>query len=774
MLRLVTLGAAFLERDGARIEAASAHRKGLALLALLAAAGDRGVTRDTAMALLWPESDEERARTSLRQLVHSLRNQLDASILRLASPDLRLDPQVISSDVADFRAALDGGDPATALSHYAGPFLDGFHLRGGDELERWVAAERAALAQAATGALEELAVAAGERGDVAGAVGWWRRLAAAEPLSTRAALGLMRALDASGERAAALQHAQIHELMLAEELGDQPDPAVGALVAELRAGTVPRPAPAAAPRTAVPGEAEADVGGDGTVAPTRPIAAPALSPRARRAGRFVLPLAAVIVVSGMVLGAGIGLPAGWRAPPILDASVAVLPLVNTSGSTAGDAISDGLTDNLITALAGVPGVRVIARTSAFAFRNSGADLRVIADSLRVTTVLEGTVQRAGDRLKVNVQLVRAADATVLWAATYDRELSDFFAVQDEITAAIVVALSGRLAARTAPSSRRVPDVRAYEAYLRGRHILTSRIDREAITVAEGYFTEALQHDPLLAEAYAGLSDVHTRRAVLSFAPARSSYARARAAALRALELDSTLAAAHTSLGHAWCAADADWQRAEDAFRRAIALDPSYTFGRLPFTVCLLAQGRFVDAEQQLGIARHHDPLAPAISNLAGRLYVAWQRPDEAITHLYQALELSPRMDLAWQQLGHAYLQKGMTAAAVEAMERAAALSGARDSAHLAYAHAVTGRQDLAAQILDAVLASPHADLLALSIALAYTGLGDDDRAFAWLERGVAQAGSMNMRLESGFRRLHGDPRWERLASGQTGAPPPRP
>jgi TolB-like protein/DNA-binding SARP family transcriptional activator len=763
MLRLRTLGCCFLERDGVRIEAASAHRKGLALLALLAAAGERGVSRDAAMALLWPESDEERARTSLRQLVHSLRTQLHAPLL-LASPELRLDPEVIGSDVAAFRAALDAGDAATAISHYGGPFLDGFHPRGGAELERWVAAERATLAQSASRALEQLAVAAAERGDLAGAVGWWRRMAAAEPLSTRAALGLMRALDASGERAAALQHARVHELMLAEEIGDEPDPTVSALAAELRAGTAPRPPVIGLPvAAALPGEGASHLEEDGPVAQVRPLAGPGLTPRMRRRVQLVLSVAAVLVVA-----TGITLTTGRRAPQTLDASVAVLPLVNTSGSASDDAIADGLTDNLITALAGVSGIRVIARTSAFAFRNSVTDLRLIADSLRVATVLEGTVQRAGDRLKVNVQLVRAADATVLWAARYDRELSDFFAVQDEITVAILTALSGRLAARTAPPPRRVPDVHAYELYLRGRHIFTTRTDRAAVALAEGYFTEALQHDPLLAEASAGLSDVHTRLAVFGFAPARDSYSRATAAALRALELDSTLAAAYTSLGHAWCAADFDWQRAEDAFRRAIALEPAYTFGRLPFAVCLLGQSRFAEAEQQLSIARHYDPLAPAISNLAGRVYVAWQKPDQAIAQLKQALELNPHMDLAWQQLGHAYLQKGMTAEAVDAMERAAALSGARDSAHLAYAHAITGRHVLAAQILDSVLTSPAVELLAHHIALAYTGLGNDDQAFLWLERGLAQAGSLGMRVESGFRRLHSDPRWERLTSRQNG------
>jgi TolB-like protein/DNA-binding SARP family transcriptional activator len=557
MLRLITLGACFLERDGARLEAASAHRKGLALLALLAASGERGVSRDTAMALLWPDSKEARARTSLRQLVHSLRTQLNAPDLLLASPELRLDPGAITSDVVAFRAALDAGAAAAAMSHYGGPFLDGFHLRGGDELERWVATERAALAQAAARALEQLAVAADDTGDTAGAVRWWRQLAEAEPLSTRAALGLMRALDASGERAAALQHARVHELMVAEELGGAPDPSVSALAAELRAAPAERPQPV--PAAAVTRAAA-------TPAATTPAAAatPATDHRSalrmRRRVRFVLPLAAGLVMAAGIVAGGVMLAGGRHAAPATDPSVAVLPLANTSGSAADDAISDGLTDNLITALAGVPGVRVIARTSAFAFRNSGTDLRVIADSLGVAHVLEGGVQRAGGRIKVNVQLVRAADVTVLWAATYDRELRDFFAVQDEITAAIVAALSGRLAAQGEPTPRRVPDIQAYELYLRGRHIFTASTDRNAIALAEGYFTEALEHDPLLAEAYAGLSDIHTRRAVFGFAPARESYARAEAAALRALSWTArwlpltrpwaTPGAWHTSTGSA--------------------------------------------------------------------------------------------------------------------------------------------------------------------------------------------------------------------------------
>lgn len=784
VLRLVTFGACYLERDGARLEAASAHRKGLALLALVAAAGDRGVGREAAMALLWPDSDEERARTSMRQLVHSLRTRLDAPNLLSSTPELRLDPQAITSDVGDFRAALRAGDLSAAVGHYGGDFLEGFHLRGAGELERWISGERTALAQEASRAFEELAVRAEREGDAREAVGWWRRLAAAEPLSARAATGLMRALDASGERAAALQHARVYELLVAEELGDVPDASVSALADELRG----RPPVSPGTGVARPGELPAKPSGDGSIggerqepgpgavdrAPVEGTAEAATEvgagpvDRAHATGREPGPRwRLALVVSAAVLLAALGLQVGRRGPPVPSAgppSVVVLPLVNTSGDPLDEAMSDGLTDNLISALATVPGLRVIGRTSAFAFKRSGLDLRVIADSLRVSAVLEGSLQRSGEQLKVNVQLVSARDATVLWSGIYDRRLRDLFAVQDEITGAIVQSLSARLNPGPPPGGRVVQDMEAYESYLRGRQIFTTRTEPEAIDLAESHFREALRRDPTLAEAHSGLSDVYTRRAVFGFAPPGDSFQRAKAAALRALELDSTLAAAHTSLGHARCVADYDWQGAGEAFERAVALEPGYTFGRLPYAICLASQGRFEEAERQLEIARDFDPLALAVSNVAGRLYVAWRRPAQAILHLRHALELSPQMDLAWQQLGHAHLLEGRVPEAVAALERAAALSGARDSLHLAYAHAVTGQGADAEAILDSVLAAPGVDALAYHVALAQVGLGRADAAFQWLRRGFELNGSFMgwLAIDPGFEPLHDDARWEGL------------
>jgi len=233
MLRLHTFGGCFVARDGVRLEPLSGQRKSLALLAMIASSGDRGISRETVLAYLWPNSDETRARTSLKQLVHSLRRQSENATLLSSSQPLRLNRDVITSDVEDFRDAVRRADYGPAAALYAGPFLDGFYLRGVDEFERWAASERAPLARDFARALEGLAVAAAERGEFDGSIEWWRRLASTEPLSGRAATGLMLALDAAGERAAALHHAREFQKLVHEEVG-APDPAVAALAARLR------------------------------------------------------------------------------------------------------------------------------------------------------------------------------------------------------------------------------------------------------------------------------------------------------------------------------------------------------------------------------------------------------------------------------------------------------------------------------------------------------------------------------------------------------------
>jgi tetratricopeptide (TPR) repeat protein len=226
-----------------------------------------------------------------------------------------------------------------------------------------------------------------------------------------------------------------------------------------------------------------------------------------------------------------------------------------------------------------------------------------------------------------------------------------------------------------------------------------------------------------------------------------------------------LAEAHTSLAHALCVYDFEWEAAEQEFRRAIAQDPGYTFARVTFAICLQDQERFAEAIEQLEKARVADPLAPHVSAVLGRVYVNSRQPDRAIAVLREALEFGPELDLVHQQLGHAYLQKGMSREAIASFRHAAELTGVRDRAHLAYAHAVTGARAEAEGIVLALLdPAEYRDVLPFHLALAYAGLGDVDAAFRWLERGYDERASFmdGVRITPAFDVLRSDPRWTQL------------
>ncbi|HUQ81491.1 MAG TPA: BTAD domain-containing putative transcriptional regulator [Gemmatimonadaceae bacterium] len=666
------------------------QRKGLALLALLAAAGERGFARETVCAYLWPESDDEHARTSLRQLIHALRRQLATPNLLPAGVTLRLDSQVVTSDVADFQAALERRDYAAAVALYTGPFLDGFYLKNADELERWVADERASLANAHARALEALAEQVSGNGDKRGAVEVWRRLTSLEPLSARAAIGLMKALAAAGERSAALRHAQLYAQLVHDEAGAKPDPSVEALAAQLQSSGSPNGTPA---------------------------------------------------------------------------SIAVLPFTNTGGDAADEHFSDGLTDELIATLGRVEGLAVKGRTSVFALKGTPLGSRAIADALGVSTFVEGSVRRAGDRVRVSAQVVSAVDGAVRWTATFERPAGDIFAVQDEIARAVADALRVKLGAARAHTQRPPASFAAYEAYLKGRHILNTRSSKERLLQAIQYFQHAAQNDPLYAPAFAGLSDAYASLAIFAYGRAGDEFPKAMAAARKALALDDTLAEAHASLAHALCVHDFEWTAAEREFRRSISLDPGYVFARIAFAICLQDQGRFDEAVSQLEAARTADPLAPHVNAVLGRVYVNARQPDRAIAALHEALRIGPELDLVYQQLGHAYLQKRMPNDAINALRRAAELSGMRDSAHLAYGYAVTGNRAEAEHIVAALLdATRNQDPPPFHVAMALVGLGDHDAAFEWLDRAYVERASFmdGVNVTPAFDPLRSDPRWATL------------
>jgi tetratricopeptide (TPR) repeat protein len=306
---------------------------------------------------------------------------------------------------------------------------------------------------------------------------------------------------------------------------------------------------------------------------------------------------------------------------------------------------------------------------------------------------------------------------------------------------------------------------AYESYLKGRFALNTRSGPDDLARAVKYFEDAIARDSGYARAYSGLSDAWALTANFGYDRPGPAFAKARAAALRALALDSTLAEARTSLGHTLCTQDFAWAESEREFRRALDQDPGYVYARITSAICLMATGRFAEAVTQLDSARQSDPLRPGVAAVLGRVYVSWGRPDEAIAALNQAIDLNPQADLAWQQLGHAYLLKGQRAEAIAALQKAAVLSGLRDSAHLAYAYAVTGDRTTARRIVREILATSDTRYIPpFHIAMAYAGLGQVDEAFRWLGRAYEERASFTngVKVNTAFAPLHDDPRWRAL------------
>ena len=413
-------------------------------------------------------------------------------------------------------------------------------------------------------------------------------------------------------------------------------------------------------------------------------------------------------------------------------SVAVLPMVNTSGDPENEHFSDGLTDELIGVFSRVEGITVTGRTSTFALKGKGLSIRAITEVLRVEHVLEGSVRRAGDRLKVRVQLVNA-DESVIWSDSYDRRLEDVFAVQEEIAQAVVRALEVKLVTIRGPLVRpATKDLTAYDLFLKGRYVRRGMAP-DQMRRAIDYLEQAVARDPTYARAYAWLSDSHWLQVVLASRPTSEEVPRAREYATTALTLDSSLAEAHWAVAQLLFGFDWDATAAERAFKRAILLDPGFEEARHLYAIFLIHCNRMEEAEAELTRTLEIDPLLAAAHQTFGRLHLSMRRPDQAITHFREALTLEPMFSLAHAQLGHAYLQKGMPWDAISEFEAGARIGSPSDKAHLAYGYAMAGRREDAMAIL-ANLVSPGNHPPPFHMALAYVGLGDQPEAFRWLEQ----------------------------------------
>jgi len=422
-------------------------------------------------------------------------------------------------------------------------------------------------------------------------------------------------------------------------------------------------------------------------------------------------------------------------PVHISPSIAVLPFANMSRDADDEYFSDGLAEEVINALVQVPGLKVIARTSAFAFKGKNEDIRRIADTLGVNNILEGSVRRAGNRIRITAQLIHAADGTHLWSQRYDREMSDIFAVQDEIAAAIADALKLKLAPA---AGRRMPSLPAYEAYLRYRSYQW-QFTHEASQRSRECLEQALALDPEFALPYVGLADYHLALAAVGGIPSGEAMPRARELAARALEIDPELPEAHAMLGIVAGHYDYDWGEAERRFRLAVAREPLSPHLRQWYaSFWLFATGRASEAEQQVTRVIEEDPLCQMWHAMRSVIVQGLGLEDEARNELQKAVALDPTFWWGWLQLGILYARRGQPSDTMYSAEKAMAAAPwcPYSIGLMAGALANAGQPEKAESLVAALRADAYGGPVGLFVECLVRG--DIDRAVGWASKAAEQ------------------------------------
>ncbi len=732
MLILRALGGLSLSGPGI-VPGRATQRRRLALLARLAVGRGQPVSRDSLAALLWADANDERARHLLADSLYVVRDALGADVVIISGGDVALNRALVTSDVIDFAESLEEGDHARAVQIYAasGPFLDGVHVPDAPEFERWVDSVRARLASDFRRALEHLARTASERGDRAAAIDRWRQLTAADPVSSRIALELMRELALAGDRAGALEFARVHHAVVRAELEAAPDPAIAALETELRTA---EPAPAL-PEQRAKSNGLASIPPEEAQHPTtesyNKLHAPA---PARATLRQRLLAASALVVSGVtvyVLAAALGARSGSgaRSP-----SIAILPLSNLSADSADDRLVDGITEGLIATIATTGQLRVIASTSSFAFKGRHTDVRRIADSLHVDNVVEGSFQRSGQHIQLTIRLIDATDGATTWSQVYQRNMGDVFQLEREIGLAVAHALDVHLLSRAELPS---PTPEAFDLYLRGGDQRLLRSDSGA-HVAVGLYAGAVASDPGFAAAWAGLARSYAT-VCHGGEPLKvriGSCDSATIAARRAIAIDSTLADGYVELAYARLSV-LDFRGAGSAATHALALDPNNDEAHDYLAAVDQWFGRSDEALSEARKGLDLDPLSVgAIAEVARALFYA-KREDEALALLQPLRSLRPPVRRVRMLVAKIYQHKRLWSQAIA--ELGGPVPSKEDS-----------RPDVLGRILaesgqtaeaNGILAALSTQLIhgggnAFAVASVYVGLHDYDRAFPLMEQAI--------------------------------------
>ncbi len=446
-------------------------------------------------------------------------------------------------------------------------------------------------------------------------------------------------------------------------------------------------------------------------------------------------------------------------------SVAVLPFVNLSADPENEYFSDGLADELINALAQVQGLRVVSRTSAFALKGKAETVKRVGEILQVDSVLEGSVRKSGNRLRITAQLVRARDEHLVWAQRYDRELEDVFAIQEEIARQLVAALKPKLlsGAGSLFSGRYTENVRVYSLYLQGSYNLR-QFTPAACELARKYLEQALHEDPDYTPALAAMAYYHYTLGALNMVPPKDALPKALKFVLKALEVDNTLSEAHARLGDILMDLDWDWEGAEREMRRALELGPGQSDPHYSYMLLLMKLARYDEAFEQMQIALELDPLAVHLNSGLAYLYYYQRKYDESLKACRKTIELDPNSFEVYGCLGLVYAEQNMFDEAIEAFDKARQLSGDHplSLAFQAYAYALAGQHDKARGLLRELLEFSKKMYISPGyIAVIYIGLREFDEAFTWLYRACEARDLLLtfLRVLHAFDPLRADPRF---------------
>lgn len=757
MIHLRTLGLLDLrDADDREVRAILGQPKRFALLTYLALAGHQGFRRrDPITALFWPELDQEHARGALRQALRFLRRELGGGVVATrGEEEIGIHAAALQCDAPAFEAACDAGRPEEALALYRGDFLEGlFVSEASTELEHWIEQERNRLRARAAEAAWALASQRRTAGDTVQASVMAQRAASLAPDSETELTRLIRFLDELGDRAAALAAYEEFARRLQQEFGATPSPETHALIRAVRerTSTVARPPDTRRPTTSRPGVEARPA--PAMAPPDDTSTAPAPPPVPRIPQKVLVPLALL----GLLLLSVYLVAFSTRNRHLV---VAVLPVRGIPGDSAARVLADELTDELIADLAQVRTLRMINTSTMQRYRDSTP--QDVMRARRVSWVVLTTIRPRGDSIRLTAEVVPAGSDEAAWTGVFDCSRNELFRMRREVARQIAEQLRGK-PADLAAAHRIAPE--AQDDYVRGR-FWWNRRSRANLFKAIDAYNAALEIEPTFAPAYAGLADVYAQLGYGGFLRPEDAFPKAEAAARKALELDSTLAAPHATLGFATMYYDWDWPAAEREYRLAIARSPSYATAHEWYGLFLAAMGRFREAQAQERQALELDPLSTAIAATAGWVLHYSGQQEAAEATLRTALRADSTFAVGHLYLGRVLQFQGEYDSALAHFARTGPLrSWIPNVAGEGYVYAQLGRRDDAHDVLARLDSLARTEYVtAYAVALVYAALDEKDQAFAWLDRAVAERTHWLLWLNRDLRwaPIRDDPRFATL------------